>query len=60
MNIVLWILQILLALNFAFHGRLMLFPAASQTAGGMGYIMAIPPGFRRFIAVHSLKFNWQK
>jgi uncharacterized membrane protein YphA (DoxX/SURF4 family) len=50
MNIVLWIFQVLLALNFALHGRLMLFPAPSQT-NRMPYILAIPTTFRRFIGV---------
>lgn len=50
MNIVLWIIQVLLALMFLFHGRLMLFPPTSLQAG-MAYIMAIPTGFRRFIGV---------
>ncbi|HLF26846.1 MAG TPA: DoxX family protein [Anaerolineae bacterium] len=56
MNIVLWILQVLLAVNFLLHGRLMLVPptlqaAPASRASGMAYIWAIPPGFRRFIGV---------
>jgi uncharacterized membrane protein YphA (DoxX/SURF4 family) len=50
MNTVLWIIQVLLALMFLLHGRLMLFPPASLQSG-MAYIMAIPTGFRRFIGV---------
>jgi uncharacterized membrane protein YphA (DoxX/SURF4 family) len=50
MNTALWIVQILLALMFMFHGGLMLFPPATLPAG-MAYIMAIPTGFRRFIGV---------
>jgi len=51
MNTVLWIIQILLALMFLFHGRMMLSPPASAQQGMMAYIMAIPEGFRRFIGV---------
>ncbi len=50
MNIVLWILQILLALMFLMHGRLMLFLETSQ-ASRMPYVLAIPTAFRRFIGV---------
>jgi uncharacterized membrane protein YphA (DoxX/SURF4 family) len=50
MNIALWIIQILLALMFLFHGRTMLFPPASLQSG-MAYIMEIPTGFRRLIGV---------
>ena len=50
MNTILWISQILLALMFLLHGRLMLSPPASP-ARGMAYILALPPGFRRFIGV---------
>jgi hypothetical protein len=47
-NILLWIIQIILALMVFAHGRRMLFPPASLQAG-MAYIMAIPAGFRRLI-----------
>jgi uncharacterized membrane protein YphA (DoxX/SURF4 family) len=50
MNIALWIIQILLAFVFLSHGYLMLFPPATLQPG-MAYILAIPMGFRRFIAV---------
>ncbi len=50
MNTLLWIVQILLALMFLFHGRIMLSPPASLQAG-MAYIRAIPIGLRRFIGV---------
>ncbi len=50
MNVVFWILQILLALMFLLHGRLMLFPTTSQT-GRMPYILAVPLALRRFIGV---------
>ena len=49
MNIFLWILQILLALMFLFHARLMFSPQASQVSQ-MPYILAIPTPFRRAIA----------
>ena len=48
MNIVLWIVQVLLTLNFLYHGWLMWSPPKS-TQQGMAYILAIPFGFRRFI-----------
>lgn len=50
MNIILWIVQVLLALNFALHGRMMLLPPATMRKG-MEYVLAISPGFRRFIGV---------
>jgi uncharacterized membrane protein YphA (DoxX/SURF4 family) len=50
MNIILWILQALLALAFLGHGYGMLFPATSQTRQ-MPYIMAIPTPFRRILGV---------
>jgi uncharacterized membrane protein YphA (DoxX/SURF4 family) len=50
MNIVLWILQALLALAFLGHAYGMLFPATSQTRQ-MPYIMAIPTPFRRTLGV---------
>lgn len=56
MEIVLWIIQILLALAFLLHGRMMLVPSTSQSASqaqgaGMEYILAIQPLLRRFIGV---------
>jgi hypothetical protein len=50
MNVIAWILQILLAVVFAFHSRLMLFPPA-ELQPGMDYIMAIPTRFRNVIGV---------
>jgi uncharacterized membrane protein YphA (DoxX/SURF4 family) len=50
MNIVLWILQALLAIAFLGHGYLMLFAAPSQTSQ-MPYILAIPEPFRRILGV---------
>lgn len=50
MNVVLWIVQILLALIFLQHGLMMLFPTTSQT-GRMPYILAVPLALRRFIGV---------
>jgi hypothetical protein len=46
MNIVLWILQALLAFAFLGHAYGMWFPVASQTRQ-MPYIMAVPTPFRR-------------
>ena len=48
MNVVLWIVEVLLALLFAVHGRVMLFPEKEQTQW-MPYIEAIPSALRRFI-----------
>lgn len=50
MNIVLWILQVLLALAFFIHGRMMLQPP-TQAQPGMSYIHDLPAGLRRFIGV---------
>jgi uncharacterized membrane protein YphA (DoxX/SURF4 family) len=50
MNIVLWILHVLLALVFLFHGYLLVAAPPAQAAQ-MPYITAIPAGFRRLIAV---------
>ena len=49
MNIVLWIVQILLAFNFLFHGWLM-WSTPKSVQQGMAYMLAIPTSFRRFIA----------
>jgi uncharacterized membrane protein YphA (DoxX/SURF4 family) len=51
MNVVLWILQVLLALLFAFHGWMMLTTITAPAQPMMAYIMAIPTGFRRFLGV---------
>ncbi len=50
MNVALWIVQALLALNFLIHGRMMLSPTKTQT-DRMPYILAVPPGLQRFIGV---------
>ena len=50
MNIVLWVVQGLLAVVSAVHGRAMLFPQKPQT-DWMPYIHAIPPALRRFIGL---------
>jgi uncharacterized membrane protein YphA (DoxX/SURF4 family) len=50
MNIVLWILQVLLALMFLGHAYLMVAAPPAQTAQ-MPYITAIPANFRRIIGV---------
>jgi putative oxidoreductase len=54
MNIVLWILQVLLALQFGLHGQMMISPPAALLDGsrkGMQYVAAIPIDLRRFIGV---------
>ena len=51
MNIILWIVQILLAFVFISHGRLMGFPLAPKQKEMLGYIEAIPSGLQRFTAV---------
>ena len=52
MNIILWIVQILLAFVFISHGRLMLsLPPQAREGGQMAYIEAIPSGLRKFTAV---------
>jgi uncharacterized membrane protein YphA (DoxX/SURF4 family) len=52
MNIILWIVQILLAFLFIYHGWMMLsLPPQARQGGQMDYVEAIPTGFRRFTAV---------
>jgi uncharacterized membrane protein YphA (DoxX/SURF4 family) len=52
MNIILWILQIMLAFAFIYHGWMMLaLPPQARQGGQMDYIEAIPSGLRRFTAV---------
>jgi len=52
MNILLWVIQILLAFVFISHGRLMWFlPPPARQGGQMAYIEAIPSGLRRFTAI---------
>jgi uncharacterized membrane protein YphA (DoxX/SURF4 family) len=51
MNIILWIIQFLLAFVFISHGRLMWFLPAPTQQGSLAYIQAIPSGLRRFTAV---------
>jgi len=51
MNTVLWIVQILLALLFLFHGWMMLTTTTAVSQPMMGYVLAIPVPFRRFIGV---------
>ena len=52
MNIILWIIQVLLAFAFIYHGWMMIsLPPQARQGGQMAYIEAIPAGFRRFIAV---------
>jgi uncharacterized membrane protein YphA (DoxX/SURF4 family) len=50
MNIVLWILQVLVALAFLMHGLGMLKPSA-EARPGMSYIQDLPSGLRIFIGV---------
>jgi uncharacterized membrane protein YphA (DoxX/SURF4 family) len=57
MNVVLWIVQILLAFSFLSHGRTMISPPATMSdrmAQGMRYVRDLPSGFRRFIGVAEL------
>ena len=52
MNTVLWIIQILLAFVFIYHGWMMWFlPPQAREGGQMAYVEAIPSGLRRFTAV---------
>jgi hypothetical protein len=50
MNIVLWILQVLLALIFISHAATML-RAATQTNAQMAYVREMPAGVRRFAGI---------
>ncbi len=50
MNIILWILQIALALVYLLHGRLMISPPTAM-AKGMQYVFDLAPGFRQFIGI---------
>jgi uncharacterized membrane protein YphA (DoxX/SURF4 family) len=47
MNIILWVLQVLLAVAFLAHGRLFLFPPAAMVE----LMKPIPPAFRIFLGV---------
>jgi uncharacterized membrane protein YphA (DoxX/SURF4 family) len=52
MNIILWIVQVLLAFAFIYHGWMMWFlPPQARQGGQMNYIEAIPSGLRHFTAV---------
>jgi uncharacterized membrane protein YphA (DoxX/SURF4 family) len=52
MNIILWVIQILLAFVFIYHGWMMWFlPPQARKGGQMDYVEAIPTGLRRFTAV---------
>ncbi|HJS29301.1 MAG TPA: DoxX family protein [Anaerolineales bacterium] len=50
MNIVLWVIQVLLAVAFLVHGRVMLSPPATLQPG-MAYVRDIAPGPRRIIGI---------
>lgn len=50
MNVFLWVLQVLLALVFIFHARMMLMNAAPP-GPQMAYITELPAGLRRFAAI---------
>ena len=50
MNILLWILQVLLAFAFLSHAYLMVAAPPAQTAQ-MPYITAIPAGYRRLLGM---------
>jgi len=57
MNIVLWVVQVLLALMFLFHGRTMISPPnpmPENMAKGMRYVVDLPPGLRRFIGIREI------
>lgn len=51
MNVVLWILQVLLAFVFVFHSYLMLRPSPERLQAGMKYILEMPAGLRLFAGV---------
>ncbi len=52
MNIILWIVQVLLAFVFISHGWMLLsLPPQARQGGQMDYMEAIPVGVRRFTAV---------
>jgi uncharacterized membrane protein YphA (DoxX/SURF4 family) len=52
MNVVLWILQFLLAAMFLFHGFMLQNPPAQVTSNPMlGYVTALKPPFRKLIGV---------
>ena len=52
MNVVLWIIQFLLAAMFLFHGFMLQNPPAQVTANPMlGYVTALQPAFRRLIGL---------
>ena len=54
MNILLWILQVILAIFFLPHSRLLLDPEKNipeKMRGDMQFIFDLSPGFRRFLGV---------
>ena len=48
MNIVVWVLQILLALFFVYHSSLLLRPNPQRLQQGMRYVLEMPAGLRVF------------
>lgn len=51
MNIILWILQILLALFFLFHAFMMLRPSPARLERGMKYVLEMPANLRVFAGI---------
>jgi hypothetical protein len=51
MNVVLWILQVLLAAFFVFHAFLMLRPSPERLQSGMKYVLEMPAGLRLFAGI---------
>lgn len=51
MNLVLWILQILLAVFFVFHSFRILRPFPQRLQGGMKYVLEMPRALRLFAGV---------
>jgi uncharacterized membrane protein YphA (DoxX/SURF4 family) len=51
MNVVLWILQVLLAAFFVYHAYLLLWPSPERLQKGMNYILEMPRALGLFAAV---------
>jgi uncharacterized membrane protein YphA (DoxX/SURF4 family) len=50
-DVVLWILQVLLALLFVMHGRMMISPPEKLPSQGLAYIQDLPSNLRRLIGI---------
>jgi hypothetical protein len=48
MNVVLWILQVLLGVFFAWHSTVLLRPSPALRARGMGWVLDMSSGLRTF------------